>query len=250
MRTSLEVVPRSNAALRSTLALIAARFPRIDTVNLPDLANCALSSIDAACTIAGQIEHRIPHLRARDFTAATAQTLTDRLHQLRIDEVIVIAGDTRADGINGGLTPAQIIAHIAKVLPMVTVYAAIDPHRWRDDAALAANIDAKLAAGAAGFFTQPLFCLRDLERIASLVQGATVFWGLSPVVSAASQRYWERVNQVAFPADFVASLHWNQSFALRLLTEAAHRGDNAYLMPIKVDIETYLAPLQARLGGR
>jgi methylenetetrahydrofolate reductase (NADPH) len=249
MRTSLEVVPRSNAALRSTLELVTARYPRIDTVNLPDLANCTLTSMDAAVATAGLIEHRIPHLRARDFTVATAHALTVRLQQQRIDEVIVIAGDVRADSVGDGLTPTQLIGFIAEVLPTVTVYAAIDPHRWRNDAALAANIDAKLAAGAAGFFTQPLFCQGDLDRIAPLVQGATVFWGLSPVVSPASQRYWERVNQVAFPPDFVASLQWNQSFALRLLTEAAHRGDNAYLMPIKVDIETYLAPLQTRLSS-
>jgi methylenetetrahydrofolate reductase (NADPH) len=250
MRTSLEVVPRSGAALAAAVALVARRYPGIDTVNLPDLANCELDSMAAAAAVAGHVRHRIPHLRARDLNSDTANEIAARLAQHAIDEVIVVAGDARGDGANEGLTPTQLIAHLARALPNLCVYAAIDGHRYGDDAALADNIAGKIAAGAKGFFTQPLFCLRDLDRIAPLLQGASVFWGLSPVISAASRRYWERVNQVVFPAEFEASLQWNQGFALRLLTEAARRSDNAYLMPIKVDIETYLAPLHTRLSSR
>jgi hypothetical protein len=125
--------------------------------------------------------------------------------------------------------------------PALSVYAALDPHRYRDDAALERNVAQKRAAGVRGFFTQPLFDLRDIDRCAAVLDDTTTFWGLSPVVSDRSQRYWQQVNRVQFPSEFVPTLHWNQSFALRFLSEIADRGGNAYLMPIKVDIERYLA---------
>jgi methylenetetrahydrofolate reductase (NADPH) len=249
MRTSLEVVPRSAAELIAAVELVQSRFPGIDTVNVPDVATCELGSVDAVTLIAGRIPHRIPHLRARDFNSATAQLLAERLQLRGIDEVIVIAGDKRNMHDPDGFEPTALIRFLADRLPNVAIYAAIDPHRYRDDNALAANIGQKRDAGVSGFFTQPLFTLRDVERIEPLLQRATVFWGLSPVVSAASRAYWQRVNLVEFPPDFVPTLKWNQAFALRLLSEAAVRGDNAYLMPIKVDIASYLAPLEARFIG-
>ena len=67
MRTSLEIVPRSAAELSAAVDLIATRYPRIDTVNVPDLATCELRSIDAVEHIRDRVLHRIPHLRACDF---------------------------------------------------------------------------------------------------------------------------------------------------------------------------------------
>jgi methylenetetrahydrofolate reductase (NADPH) len=251
MRTSLEVVPRSAAALLAAVQLIRNRYPGIDTVNVPDLANCELRSTAAVALIEGRIEHRIPHLRARDFDAASVASLLAELRQLALREVIVIAGDKRgAADPDNGFEPTALIRRLAGDLPDLTIYAAIDPHRYRDDTALALNIEQKLAAGAAGFFTQPLFALRDLERVAPLLHGAPVFWGLSPIASAATAGYWERVNNVEFPGDFEPTLKWSQSFALRFLSEVAARGDNAYLMPIKVAIEDYLAPLEGRFASR
>jgi methylenetetrahydrofolate reductase (NADPH) len=229
--------------------LVRDRYPGIDTINVPDLANCELRSVDAVALIEGRIAHRIPHLRARDFNTTSVSMLADRLRHRSIREVIVIAGDKRgAAEPADGFEPTTLIRRLARIVPNLVIYAAIDPHRYRDDAALAANIEQKLDAGATGFFTQPLFALRDLERAGPLLRGAPVFWGLSPVVSAASRGYWERVNHVEFPADFEPTLKWSQSFALRFLSEVAARGDNAYLMPIKVDIERYLAPLEARFA--
>jgi len=247
MRTSIELVPRSARELRGAVALLRARYPAIDTVNVPDVASCELGSVAAVAQLYGAIAHRIPHLRSRDCSDATLDTLLLALQRAAIDEAIIVAGDARgADG--GGFTPIELIERLRRRLPELKCYAALDSHRYRDNAALAANLAAKRAAGAAGFFTQPLFSLADLDRLAPLTDGATVFWGVSPVLSSASQRYWERVNHVEFPPEFEASLTWNQHFALRLLSEVAQRGGNAYLMPIKVELSAYLEPLQARLG--
>ena len=165
-----------------------------------------------------------------------------------IDEVIVVAGDRRGDGTRGGFEPIAMIRFLVAHAPHLSIYAALDPHRYRDDAALAANIGQKREAGVTGFFTQPLFDLNDLDRCAPLLADAPTFWGLSPVVSDRSRQYWQRVNGVRFPSGFAPTLHWNQTFALRFLSEIADRGGNAYLMPIKVDIERYLAPLEARFA--
>ena len=247
MRTSLEIVPRTGAELDAAITLIANRYPGIDTVNVPDRPSCALTSLAAVNHIRGRIPHRIPHLRACDFVEPAAIELIHRLAAFDINEVIVIAGDRDAHANRSvGFEPSMLIRFIAAHAPGVRVYAALDPHRYDDDRALANNIEQKLTAGAAGFFTQPLFDLNDLDRCRPLVQGATTFWGLSPVVSPRSQRYWQQVNGVRFPAGFVPTLKWNHAFALRLLSEIAQRGDNAYLMPIKVDIDSYLAPLEAR----
>ena len=181
--------------------------------------------------------------------AASALRLAARLPEYAIDEVIVIAGDRRGDG-SAGFEPVELIAFLRDHARGMTVYAALDPYRYRNDSALARNVDDKLRAGARGFFTQPLFDLRDLERCAPHVRGTTTFWGLSPVVSPRSQRYWEDVNGVWFPSGFMPTLKWNHAFALRFLSEVADRGDNAYLMPIKVDIESYLSPLESRFAIR
>jgi methylenetetrahydrofolate reductase (NADPH) len=248
MRTSLEIVPRSPAELSAAVDLIATRYPRIDTVNVPDLATCELRSIDAVEHIRARVAHRIPHLRACDFDEPAAIELIALLHARGIDEVIVVAGDRRSDAPRTGFEPGAMIRFLAVHAPNVSVYAALDPHRYRDDAALADNIGQKCDAGVTGFFTQPLFDLNDLDRCAPLLANAPTFWGLSPVVSDRSQRYWQQVNGVRFPSEFAPTLHWNQTFALRFLSEIADRGGNAYLMPIKVDIRRYLEPLEARFA--
>ncbi len=249
MRTSLEIVPRSAAELDGAIALITTRYPRIDTVNVPDVTNCQLHCLDAADHIRHRIAHRIPHLRACDFDDSAAFELIGRLAASGIDEVIVVAGDRRsAASPHDGMEPNALIRFLATHAPRLVVYAALDPHRYRHDAELEDNIEGKRAAGASGFFTQPLFDLRDLDRCASMLGDAPTFWGVSPVVSDRSQRYWQRINQVRFPPEFVPSLSWNQAFALRFLSEVAERGGNAYLMPIKVDIERYLEPFEARFA--
>lgn len=246
MRTSLEIVPRSLAELDAAISLIGARYPRIDTVNVPDRPNCDLRSTDAVHHIRGRIAHRIPHLRACDFDNSSAHRLVETLTAREIDEVIVVAGDKADEGV--GFEPTELIRFLARHSANLSVYAALDPHRYRDDPALRRNVAQKREAGASGFFTQPLFDLNDIDRCSHALGDATTFWGLSPVVSDRSQRYWQQVNSVRFPSEFVPTLNWNQSFALRFLSEIADRGGNAYLMPIKVDIERYLAPLAARFG--
>ena len=73
-----------------------------------------------------------------------------------------------------------------------------------------------------------------------MLDGFTVYWGVSPIQSAASQSYWERKNHVVFPKDFRPTLDWSIAFARGVRAMAAERGDNIYLMPIKANLTAYL----------
>ena len=235
--------------MSAAVDLIATRYPRIDTVNVPDLATCELRSVDAVEHIRDRVAHRIPHLRACDFDESSAIGLIALLDARGIDEVIVVAGDRRPDTPRGGFEPGAMIRFLAAHAPHLSVYAALDPHRYRDDAALAANIEQKRAAGACGIFyatavrsgrSRPL---RAVARAMRPPSGASARW--SPIAASVIGS----VSTVcSFRPEFAPSLNWNQAFALRFLSEVAERGGNAYLMPIKVDIERYLAPLEARFA--
>ena len=67
MRISIELVPRSPAALDASLATLRASFPAIDTVNIPDLVRFPFRSWHACARARQQVPNAIPHLRARDF---------------------------------------------------------------------------------------------------------------------------------------------------------------------------------------
>lgn len=242
MRTSIEIVPRDRASLINSVRELRAHFPGIDTVNLPDVARSGLTSIDAATVLKPIVSARIPHLRSRNTTRQRLERTIRALKRAGISEVIVIAGDPRDDD-GDGMAPTTMITALNGA--GFIAYAALDPYQYPRPDELSRNVDEKLNAGAAGFFTQPLFSLTALERCADILPETTVFWGLSPVASQRSQRYWERVNNVSFPDDFQPTLAWSQRFAMRFLSEVAARGDNSYLMPIKVDIGQYLAPIFA-----
>ena len=61
-----------------------------------------------------------------------------------------------------------------------------------------------------------------------------------PVTTLRTQRYWERVNGVRFPAGFEPTLGWSHTFGRRVMTEVGARGHHLYLMPITVDVTAYL----------
>ncbi len=201
MRTSLEIVPRSVEELEAAVALIAARYPGIDTVNLPDRPNCVLGSVAAAHCIRGRIAHRIPHLRSRDFDAISALSLVARLTQYTIDEVIVIAGDRRAEA-GAGFEPVELIAYLRAHTSAITVYAALDPYRYREDDALARNVDDKLRAGASGFFTQPVFDLHELDRCAPHLRARPRSGARARSCRRRANVIGKRSTACGFPGDF------------------------------------------------
>ena len=240
-RISIELVPRSIASLDAELAAIAAQFPAVRTVNVPDLLRFPLRSWDACAHARNAIERAIPHLRAMDFPPDAPFALREKLAAARLDTVLVVTGDPPQDlGHRVYPTdPVALIRRIKREAPELTVYAGFDPYRSgvraeRD------SIAAKLDAGADGFLSQPFFDLRLLDVWAELLEGPCVYWGVSPVLSARTRSYWETKNRAFFPRDFAPTLEWNRDFAARVLAWARAARRNLYFMPIRVDLVTWL----------
>lgn len=176
-----------------------------------------------------------------DFDAAGTAALVRTLAADDLREVLVVQGD-RPQDLHRAVYPTrsvELIRALKAALPGATVYAAIDPYRSsvRDELALA---DAKREAGADGFFTQPFFDLRLMDVWAELLAGSPVFWGVSPVLSERTQRYWQTKNNAFFPASFAPTLEWNRRFAADSLAWVRARGAHVYFMPIRADIAEYL----------
>jgi methylenetetrahydrofolate reductase (NADPH) len=240
-RISIELVPRSAASIASDLGTVAARFPGVDTVNIPDLLRFELRSWEACGQARRRLARAIPHLRAMDFAPAELGPLLAELDAHGLGEVLVVRGDppqepgravypTRAE---------ELVAALKRARPALKVYAALDPYRSgaRDELELARR---KREAGADGFFSQPFFDLRLLDVWGDLLEGQEVYWGLSPVVGPRARRYWETKNRAFFPVDFQPDLGWNRRFAERALGWARERGTNLYFMPIRVDLVAWL----------
>lgn len=240
MRISLELVPRDEAVLKAELQLIKENFPEINTINIPDLLRFELRSWEASCMSRSLYESCIPHIRAMDFDSSKPLPFIDRLDKHRITEVLVVTGDAPKDSGHQvyPTTCTDLITKIKKEHPHIKVYSAIDPYRgsMREEYEY---VQRKLEAGADGFFTQPFFDLRLIELYSEMLEGSDIFWGVSPVVSAGSQKYWETRNNVVFPSDFQPTLDWNIAFSRKALTFTKQTKSNIYFMPIKVDITAY-----------
>lgn len=244
---SIELVPRSREALEADLRQVRRRFPAVQTVNLPDLVRFPLRSWEACGLARRHVPRAIPHLRACDVDLVGGgragrlplAALKDRLAGEDLREVIVVQGDD--DG-GDGATSLGLIEALRTLDPGLRIHAALDPYRAspRRERDYATE---KRAAGADGFFTQPFFDLRLLEVWAELFEGESVTWGLSPILSSASRRYWERRNLAFLPADFRPTLEWNRFHAERTLRWARARGESLYVMPIRADLDDWLGGL-------
>ncbi|RUT24764.1 5,10-methylenetetrahydrofolate reductase [Asaia sp. W19] len=240
-RVAIELIPRDAQSLNADLDQVKNLVPGVTTINLPDLLRLPLRSWDGAALAHRQGFAAIPHIRATDIAPTAPLPCAE---QEGIREILVIAGDPPPNDSHPSWpnSSAQIIARYQREAPHLKVYAAFDPYRrapWQE----LDDIKQKRDAGAAGFFTQPLFDKRFFELSASWLENDVVFWGLSPVIGPKARGYWERVNHVVFPGDFEPSLDANIAFARAILTEIRARGDNAYLMPLRVALDAYLAPL-------
>jgi methylenetetrahydrofolate reductase (NADPH) len=257
MTVALEAVPRSAESLAEALET-AARYGRIDLLNIPDLLRFPLRSWEAceilrrhAAETGAPAIDVLPHIRAIDFDESLPFPHTDRFRRQGIGKVLVIAGDPpKGKAATGAGTvrrtyPTGTVAFIKKLkreMPELEVYAAFDPYRSNIRYELD-YLKAKEDAGAAGFMSQPFFDLRLLEIYAEYLEGKHVFWGVSPVLSDSSRNYWESRNRAVFPRSFRPDLAWNLDFGRRVLDFCGRGGFNLYLMPIKIDLAPYLEGL-------
>lgn len=241
-RISVELVPRDEDSLRQELSLLAKFKDKVDVVNIPDLLRFPIRSWQGAAIAQESFPASMPHIRAMDVDLDKELTMKAYLREHNIREVLVIEGDPPQDMMHEvyPTNSVDVIWKFRKEMPEVKVYAGIDQYRGSMAQELY-RIKRKLQAGAAGFFTQPFFDMRYLEVYADMLQGLEVYWGVSPVMSARSQSYWERKNNVVFPHVFEPTLEWSVDFAKKVMAYAEREKANVYLMPIKTNLEAYLA---------
>jgi methylenetetrahydrofolate reductase (NADPH) len=240
---SIELVPRSPDSLRADLQVMREHLPAVRMVNIPDLLGFELRSWEACRQARAALPRAIPHLRAMDVDLEHGvRALVETLRAADLHEVLVVQGD-RPQDLHRPVFPTrsvELIRALKAALPAGgTVYAAVDPYR----ASFRAEMDyleAKLEAGADGFFTQPFFDLRLMDVWAELLAGHTVYWGVSPVLAERTRRYWQTKNNAFFPAAFVPTLEWNRRFAVECLAWVRARGAHIYYMPIRADLREYL----------
>jgi len=241
---SVELVPRSRPSVISDLDLIERDLAPIGMVNIPDLLRFSLRSWEACSIAVGRFERVIPHLRAMDHRVEDADRLASLLRDLGIREALVVRGDSPQDLARPvhATTSAEFIRALNNVDPKLRLCAAFDPYRQ----GLRSELDAvqeKFAAGASGLFTQPFFDLRLIQVCADLLPATEIFWGISPVMTGGSRRYWEVKNRAVFPSDFEPTFKWNRAFAANCLEWARDSGTNIYFMPIRINISEYLTGL-------
>ncbi len=223
---------------------VRAALPAADTFNIPDLLRLPLRSWEACSLTRAILPASIPHIRAIDIPPGGEHEIGDTLIAAGLSEVLVIKGDSPASMSRRVYpnTSESVIRRFKEAFPGLRVYAAFDPYRQSFRSEME-GIARKVDAGADGFFTQPFFDLRLLEMTAEMLCGQCVFWGIAPVIGERSKAYWETANRVVFPANFVPTLDWNRRFALSAVDLIRSSGGNAYFMPIKVDLASYLTGL-------
>ncbi len=240
-RISVELVPRTEETLREELQLLKEHVQEIDLINIPDLLRYETRSWQGAAIARQVFPAAMPHIRAMDITFEAPLAMAGYLREHDIHEVLVIEGDVPQD-MSHTVYPTvttDVIRKFRQEMPGIKVYAGIDQYRgsMRQEQY---RIRRKLQAGAAGFFTQPFFDLRFLEMYADMLEGLDIYWGVSPVMSARSQSYWELKNSVVFPKEFSPTLEWSIAFSKRVAEFADAHEDSIYLMPIKSNLEAYL----------
>ena len=238
MDISIELVPRNQNYLADAISQIQQRLPTINTINIPDIRKVSLRSWQGCEVTHAQYPTSIPHLRAVDTHPDRPLSMLPAIRRLGLRKVLVVTGDTE-DGAEPSTTSLALIKRLKQEAPELEIYAALDPYR-QDVATEIAYAQQKIAAGAIGFFTQPFFDLRLAEIYAEQLTGIEIYWGVAPVLTQRSSRYWKRRNKAIFPRSFDQSMGWNRQLAKQILNFAKIRGDHVYFMPIRVDIVDYL----------
>lgn len=234
---SIELVPRDRETLLAQ-AYIAAEYPQISHLNIPDLLHrngfMPLRSVEAIALVKANFGARfsyVPHVRAGERVFQ---------HDVCGDDIaLVVTGDKPFSCLEFA-RDVSAVERIRKLSQRMTVMAGLDPYRTSVLRELE-YVVMKCSAGAKGFFTQPFFSLPNLRYWDSLLpKNMNVFYGISPVTTEASLKYWKEKNHAVFPINFDLTLKGQVELARRIIRFARAKERSAYLMPIRTPLAEYL----------
>lgn len=241
---ALELVPRDLNLFLEESRLNLERYSFIQKINVPEIRSVEIKSFEASHVLLKNSLPAVPHFRLIDRTLDDLLEKVSALKTLGLEEVLLIGGDPPKNDefVPSGLTTLVAIAEVRKAFPSLKIYAGLDPYRssFRHELDYAMQ---KMDAGCNGFYTQPFFSLKVLDLWLEQLSGTEIWFGISPVYSDKSRKYWEKVNQVVFPADFSYGKKENRDLAKLLLARIADANCNAYFMPITISASAYLNDL-------
>jgi methylenetetrahydrofolate reductase (NADPH) len=237
MKIYMELVPRSRETLLEDVKKVAVHLKRVDAIVIPDRADFEISGLDGCEQVLPVFARVVPCFRALTIDPKKPLPMISGLLEKGFPEVIIVSGEP-PPGFPRVARPSRVLEIIRKFkteAPGLKVYSGFDPYRQ----GLQQEIEyarMKLDAGADGFFTQPFFDFNLLENCLRMLENDTVFWGLCPVLTIESRRYWEDQNNAVFQTDFQATLEWNRRWFKKSLPEIERHHGNACFMPIKAPI--------------
>lgn len=241
---ALELVPRNLNHFVEESRLNLERYSFIQKINVPEIRSVEIKSFEASQVLLKNSLPAVPHFRVIDRTLDDLLKKLSALQEMGLKEVLLIGGDPPKNDefVPSGLTTLEAISQVRKEFPSLKIYAGLDPYRssFRRELDYAKQ---KIDAGCNGFYTQPFFSLKVLDLWLEQLSSTELWFGISPVHSDKSRKYWEKVNQVVFPADFSYGVKENIDLAKVLLNRIAEVNCNAYFMPITISASAYLNDL-------
>lgn len=233
---SVELVPRDVETLLVE-AEVAAQYPKVTHINIPDLMHRSgfrpLRSVEAIEVIKQRFGSRfvyVPHIRA--YSEAFQ---ADVSHE---DIALVVGGDKPA--VYDSLGEITSLARITRLAKKMHVMGALDPYRSSLEQELE-YMKQKRQAGAKGFFTQPFFSLHHVRYWDSIIpKDVEVFYGISPVTTLGSVKYWQEKNHAVFSWSFTPTEAGQVRLARSILDFAEKKDRSVYLMPIRLPLAPYL----------
>lgn len=243
MKFSFEIVPRTAQALAQQYSFVSTLSHAIDFINVPDIQRFAIRSWEAGRGIDRSQYQFIPHCRATDFSLASGDIFRI-IEENELNHVLLVSGDP-PQGLKNKFYNTNVLDLIRAVkqrFPDLTIHAGFDSHRngIQDECNY---IQRKIDAGATSFFSQPFYDLRMIEIYAEHMQGIETFFGLSPIITLSSMKYWEVKNKVKFPPTFIADYDWNIKFSNQVIAMAKNLGFNIYFMPININLKDFFGKI-------
>ncbi len=246
MQISLELVPRAREDFEREILWTRTNIPQITHVNIPDLIRLTARSWEAFDWVGGSYPV-IVHIRASDVLPDEVESFARNLKNRGIHHLLVVQGDERNDG-KKGMTSVELLRALRVYERDFVLYGAIDPYR-QDIVREMHYVEEKIQAGATAFLTQPFFDRGLLATYRRACEGLSVWWGVTPILSEKSLVYWREKNGVPLPDDYDLSLDGNVRWAATVIEEISGDPHAAlYLMPIRVDVATYLPRIFEKLS--
>ncbi|MFT5170441.1 MAG: methylenetetrahydrofolate reductase (NADPH) [Candidatus Marinamargulisbacteria bacterium] len=236
----VELVPRELESFRASAKEVIDRYPEVSGINVPDVLRLEMRSDFAVNELLKMGIYSVPHIRAIDRPLVETVALVGSLVANGLRSVLIVTGDLPTNlQSTYPVTPVMVVEVLRATYPDLKIYCGLDPYRssFRQELNYCRE---KIRAGVDGFFSQPFFDV-DLARIyVEQLEDVELFLGISPVVSQNSYNYWITRNQAIFPRNFELDLPYNCQVAKEIIALAGSHKQHTYLMPIKVDVVSFL----------